>query len=445
MIKNYGDLELAYDVIVVGAGPGGSACAKIAAEEGLKVLVLERGRYPGEKNTSGSTIWGNVAREIIPDFPADAPIERVVDGSRMYWVPDPGPDWSEFSGASKDKTYVDPLDVYRNEFDKWWAEQAVQAGAELRNSTKVVNVIRDGTKITGVLTEKGEKIEGQITVGADGVNSIIARMSGLRPKWPATENALCIKYDWVMDEKTITDRWGSGMDDGVLIEVYWGATIGGNAGYFWIFPNRNSVSLGLGSLMSDYIKYGYNTHWYMDNSINHPLVKPKLKGGKLREIHAHAIPLTDPLMGYMNYTYGDGVLIVGDAAGMVCAIDGAGWYGAVKAGKLAAKTSVRAIETGDTSADTLARYQKKWSEGDIGKTLKIGKEMEIWLTHDVGINNLAQMVTASNAHSMEHPLDLSSFISGNVANISKLLSGVRFGRRALMPYLELFGSLLGGK
>ena len=366
-----------------------------------------------------------------------------MDGYRMYFVPEPGPDWSEFSGAAKDKSHVDPLNVYRNEFDKWWGDQAVQAGAELRTATKVVNVIKSGKRIVGVITEKGEKIRGQITVGADSVNSIVARMSGLRPKWPATENALCIKYDWVMDEQTITERWGSGIEDGVLIEIYWGATIGGNAGYFWIFPNRNSVSLGLGSLMSDYVKYGYNAHWYMDNAINHPLVKPKLKGGKIREIHAHAIPLTDPLMGYMNYTYGDGVMIVGDAAGMVCAIDGAGWYGAVKAGKLAAQTAVKAIEKGDTSAQRLSRYQKKWANGDVGKTLQIGKEMELWLTHDVGINNLAQMLTAPNAYAMEHPMDLSKLISNNLPNIEKLLTGIRFGRRGLIPFLELAGTMLG--
>ncbi|MHA1279293.1 MAG: NAD(P)/FAD-dependent oxidoreductase [Candidatus Helarchaeota archaeon] len=436
---------MSYDVVIVGAGPGGSACAKIAAEEGLKVLIIERGRYPGEKNTSGSTIWGNVAREIIPDFPADAPIERLVDGYRMYWVPEPGPDWTEFSGASKEKSHVDPLNVYRNEFDKWWAEQAVQAGAELKTSTKIINVLRDGPRVTGVLTEKGEKIEGEITVGADSVNSIVARMSGLRAKWPPTENALCIKYDWVLDEQTITERFGSGIDDGVLIEIYWGATIGGNAGYFWIFPNRNSLSLGLGSLMSDYVKYGFNAHWYMDNAINHPLVKPKLKGGKIREIHAHAIPLTDPLMGYMNKTYGDGVMIVGDAAGMVCAIDGAGWYGAVKTGKIAAETAVKAIENGDTSAETLSRYQKKWAQGDVGETLRVGKEQEIWLTHDVGINTLAQILTAQNAYAMEHPMDLSKFISGSIPHIDKLLSGVRFGRRGLIPFLELFGSLIGGR
>jgi electron transfer flavoprotein-quinone oxidoreductase len=436
---------MVYDLVIVGAGPGGSACAKIAAENGLKVLLLERGRFPGEKNTSGSTIWGEVAREVIPDFPhEDTPIQRVVDGYRMYWVPDPGPDWTAFSGAAKEKKYVDPLNVYRNEFDKWWADQAVKAGAKLRTSTKIVNVLKQGTKVTGVVTETGEKIEGQITIGADGVNSIIARMSGLRMKWPATENALCIKYDWILDEQTITERFGSGIEDGVLIEVYWGAKIAGNAGYFWIFPNRNSVSCGLGSLMSDYVKYGYNAHWYMWNAIEHPLVRDKLKGGKIREIHAHAIPLTDPMQGFINASYGDGVLIIGDAAGFVDAFDGAGWYGAVKSGKLAAEIGMKAIEQGDPSAETLSRYQKKWSEGDIGKTLKIGKEMEMWLTHQIGINNLAQILASYNSRAMAHPLDF-SIIQEQIPNLDKFAGAVRWGRFGLIPFLELFKSLFGGK
>ena len=149
-------------------------------------------------------------------------------------------------------------------------------------------------------------------------------------------------------------------------------------------------------------------------------------------------------MGYMNYTYGDGVMVVGDAAGMVCAIDGAGWYGAVKAGKLAAKISVKAIETGDTSADTLARYQKKWSEGDIGKTLRIGKDLEIWLTHDVGINELAKMVTAFNSRAMSHPFDF-SVIQQTIPNLDKIMGILRPARFGILPFLELFGSLVGGR
>ncbi|MHA1378605.1 MAG: NAD(P)/FAD-dependent oxidoreductase [Candidatus Helarchaeota archaeon] len=434
---------MVYDAVVVGAGPGGSAFGKIATEEGLKVVILERGRYSGEKNTSGSTIWGNIAREIIPDFPADAPIERVVDGSRMYWVPDPGPNWAENSAASKDKSKVDPLNVYRNVFDKWWSEQAVNAGAELKTKTKAVNVIRDGSKIKGVVTEKGEKIEANLVIAADGVNSHIGRMTGLRSKWPPQEVALCIKYDWYFgDENIVLERFGSGIDDGVLIEIYWGATVAGEAGYFWIFPNRESVSLGLGSLMSDYVIHKYNCHWYMWNAIEHPLIAPKLKGGKIREIHAHAIPLTDPNpnTGQINSSYGDGIMMIGDAAGMVCAIDGAGWYGAVKTGKIAANVALKAIEEDDYSANMLKRYEKKWSSGDVGKTLTIGKELETWLVRDMTIDGLAKILASQGVDAMYHPLEFP--LGPYIKEAEKGMAGARAIRFAIRPFVDLISQML---
>lgn len=435
---------MVYDLVIVGAGPGGVACAKIAAEEGLKVIMIERGRFPGEKNTSGSTIWGEVAREIIPDFPhEDTPIEAVVDGYRMFWVPEPGPNWAENSTASKDKSKVDPLNVYRNEFDKWWADQAVKVGAELRTKTKAVNVIRDGSYIKGIITESGEKIEGKITIAADGVNSHIGRMAGLRSKWPPTEVALCVKYDWYFgDQQIILERWGSGIEDGVLIEIYWGATVGGEAGYFWIFPNRESVSLGLGSLMSDYIQHGYNTHWYMWNAIEHPLVRSKLKGGQLREIHAHAIPLTDPNpnTGNINSSFGDGIMMVGDAAGMVCAIDGAGWYGAVKTGKIAAKTALKAMEEDDYSAKMLSQYEKKWSQGDVGETLSRGKDLEQWLVRDITINGLAKVMASSGVNSFTHPIDVQ--IGHYIPDLEKFISIVRAGKFAIRPFVQLMSQMI---
>ncbi|MHA1382869.1 MAG: NAD(P)/FAD-dependent oxidoreductase [Candidatus Helarchaeota archaeon] len=341
------------------------------------------------------------------------------------------------------KSKVDPLNVYRNEFDKWGAEQCVKVGAELRTKTKAVNVIRDGTQIKGIITEKGEKIEGNIVIAADGVNSHIGRMAGLRQKWPPQEVALCIKYDWYFgDENIVLERFGSGIEDGVLIEIYWGATVAGEAGYFWIFPNRESVSLGLGSLMSDYVIHKYNCHWYMWNAIEHPLIAPKLKGGKLREIHAHAIPLTDPNpnTGQINSSYGDGIMLIGDAAGMVCAIDGAGWYGAVKTGKIAAKVALKAIEEDDYSAKMLSKYEKKWSQGDVGKTLSIGKELETWLVRDMTIDGLAKILASQGVDSMYHPLEFP--LGPYIKEADKALAGGRAVRFAIRPLIELLSQML---
>ncbi|MCB1824176.1 MAG: FAD-dependent oxidoreductase, partial [Candidatus Competibacteraceae bacterium] len=68
-----------FDVIVVGAGPAGSAAALLAARAGLKVLLLERGEYPGAKNVSGAVFYGSaILNELIPNWWEQAPVERPV-------------------------------------------------------------------------------------------------------------------------------------------------------------------------------------------------------------------------------------------------------------------------------------------------------------------------------------------------------------------------------
>ena len=68
----------AFDLIVVGAGPAGSTAAYQAAKSGFKVLLLERGKLPGQKNVFGGRIYAHMLRRIFKDFPSDVPYERFV-------------------------------------------------------------------------------------------------------------------------------------------------------------------------------------------------------------------------------------------------------------------------------------------------------------------------------------------------------------------------------
>jgi hypothetical protein len=70
--------------------------------------------------------------------------------------------------------------------------------------------------------------------------------------------------------------------------------------------------------------------------------------------------------------------------------------------------------------------------------------MEMWLTHQIGINNLAQIISSYNSRAMAHPLDF-SIIQQQIPNLDKFAGAVRWGRFGLIPFLELFKSLFGGK
>ncbi|HUB63898.1 MAG TPA: NAD(P)-binding protein, partial [Methylocella sp.] len=81
-------IEERFDAIVVGAGPSGNAAAYSMAKEGLKVLQLERGEYPGSKNVQGAILYANALERIIPDFREDAPLERHIIEQRLWTMDD---------------------------------------------------------------------------------------------------------------------------------------------------------------------------------------------------------------------------------------------------------------------------------------------------------------------------------------------------------------------
>ena len=68
-----------FDAIVVGAGPAGSAAAYTMAKAGLSVLVIERGEFPGAKNTSGAVLYGEILGTLVPNFWQEAPVERWIN------------------------------------------------------------------------------------------------------------------------------------------------------------------------------------------------------------------------------------------------------------------------------------------------------------------------------------------------------------------------------
>ena len=76
-----------FDVIVVGAGPAGTACALTVQQGGLNVLLIERGEYPGAKNVMGGVLYRKQMEELIPEFWKEAPYERPVIEQR-FWMMD---------------------------------------------------------------------------------------------------------------------------------------------------------------------------------------------------------------------------------------------------------------------------------------------------------------------------------------------------------------------
>ena len=179
--------------------------------------------------------------------------------------------------------------------------------------------------------------------------------------------ALAVKEIITLPQDVIQERFNVGEGEGVTIELY-GAVTQEMGGYGFIYTNRESVSVGVGALISHFMRTKVTPHALLERLKQHPLVRPLLAGGQVAEYLAHAIPEG----GYkaMPRLYGAGVLIAGDAAMMVNGLHREGSNLAMTAGRLAGETVVEAKARGDFSAASLASYRSRLEKSFVLQDLK---------------------------------------------------------------------------
>jgi electron-transferring-flavoprotein dehydrogenase len=385
------------DVLIVGAGPAGLACAlrlaqRAAAQPGVlnleNVCVLEKGRQVGAHLLSGAVLDPRALRELLPDFEQEAPLDAPVTSDAVYF----------FTAGGQMKFPVTPpffhnhgnYVVSLNRLGKWLGKKVEEAGITIFTETAGMEVLyADNGAVLGVRTEDkgldknrcpkenyqpGSDLHAKVTVFAEGTRGSLAKQlcadKGLARNSNPMTYALGVKELW----EAPAGRLEAGS---VTHTMGWPLT-SGQYGGGWIYGMRdNLVSLGL-VVGLDYRNPLFDPHSAFQCWKTHPFLRRLLDGGRLIKYGAKTIPEG----GYfsMPELSAAGAVIVGDSGGFLNSQRLTGIHLAIKSGLLAADAVFDALAAGGNSAERLSVYRKafeaSWAYQELWKVRNFHQAFE---------------------------------------------------------------------
>ncbi len=336
------NLLKSFDVIVVGAGTGGSTTARFAAEKGLKVCLIDS----KEKKDIGNKICGDAVGSDIFDYlqikhPRDDELSCKIKGAKLY-----SPDLKKCIDLTDPKQagYI----VNRIEFGQRLLNDALDAGVEqFMDKTMALDLIYTQNTVSGVKIKlkNGEKAEihSKILIDASGFYSPLRKKlkSNLVEKEVLKEDTILCYREIV---KFSPQDLRINNPDYISIILNREKAPGG---YIWYFPkNESSLNIGLGTFMNLKGKVKDLYHQYVFNEF--------IKTSKYEIISSGGgvVSVRRPLWSCTD----NGIMFVGDAACQVNPLHGGGIDPSMRGGFFAANTVVDAIEKGDYSVNSLWNY-----------------------------------------------------------------------------------------
>lgn len=382
------------DVVIVGAGPAGLAAAIELARscrssdderlQNAEIAVLEKAATLGGHNLSGAVINPRSLRELFPELKDDKfPIRSAVQNERVYYLTQNG------------KFRVPTPPTMRNhgyfvasicELVRWLGERAEELGVHIMPGYPAASLLMEGDRVAGVRTtatglnrdgSEGDAfvpatdVKAKVTILAEGTRGALSA-AYIESQKIASQNpqifALGVKELWRVKKPL----------DAVIHTL--GFPLPSNVfGGSWIYPMADDlVSLGM-VIGLDYPQQSLDVHELVQQFKSHPLVAELLQGGELVEWGAKTIPEG----GYYSLPArlsGEGVMIVGDAAGFVDVPSLKGIHYAIHSGMLAARVALEALKIENYSRDQLARYDSAMRGSFVMKDLYQRRNMRLAFT-----------------------------------------------------------------
>jgi len=393
------------DVVIVGGGPAGMACALRLSQlidsdnaqnpdsqlSKENIYVLEKSREVGQHCLSGALLDPLSMRELLPGFEKEAPIDAEVTKEAVYFLTEKG----EFKFPITPPPLRDHGNyvISLNRFVKWLGSKVEQADITIFTGFAGSELLFDGDRITGVRTDdkgvdKQNQPKSNFEPGYDLQAKVVILAEGARG---SLTKQLLAKFDLAKGRNPQT--YGQGIKE--LWEVPTGRIAPGEVVYTmgwplttreyggaWIYGGKgNVVSLGFVTGL-DYPHPRLDPQRVLQEFKRHPFIARLLDGGKMIRYGAKSLPYG----GWWSVppVAGDGWMILGDSAGFLNSQRLKGIHLAIKSGMLAAETAFEALKKKDVSAATLSDFQRRvessWIKDELWKVRNFhqGFERGFW-------------------------------------------------------------------